>query len=146
MYVELGTDLLGNPEATFDLEMSDARATLVVRGLEDQGYEDVIRNMYRALALVGYRGEVGVVAGDLLGKEDKQEAISAIERVGDFEVTAAYAQRVAQEELEKAEAEARSFRKLASFLQQEGLRRGLNKEERENLTLGEVFREGEEEE
>jgi hypothetical protein len=50
---------------------------------------------------------------------------------------------VAAEEVEKAEKEDADFGRIMRFMQEEGLRRGLNKEERERLTLGEAFKEPE---
>jgi len=51
--------------------------------------------------------------------------------------------RVAAEEAEQAEQEDGDFGRIMRFMQEEGLKRGLNKEEREKLTLGQVFKDPE---
>jgi hypothetical protein len=58
-------------------------------------------------------------------------------------LTDEYAARVAAEEVEHSEKEDADFGRIMRFMQEEGLRRGLNKEERAKLTLGEVFKDPE---
>ena len=58
-------------------------------------------------------------------------------------LTDEYAARVAAEEVEQAEQESTDFGRITRFMQEEGLRRGLNKEERAKLTLGEAFKDPE---
>jgi len=50
---------------------------------------------------------------------------------------------VCAEKVEQAEREDADFGRIMLFMQEEGLRRGLNKEERAKLTLGEAFKDPE---
>src|SRR5215218_880195 len=53
--VELGTNILGFPKAAYDVGIDGPRTEIVVNGYEDDSYEDVARQMCRALAVLGSR-------------------------------------------------------------------------------------------
>ncbi len=138
--VELGDGFLGYPQATYELGIEDPRTSIVVEGYEDDTYESAARQMVRALALLGFRGEVELFYDGMGGEEEKQEILATIARLSDtLQITHEDAMRAASEEVERAEEEQAAFKRLDSFIQEEGLRRGLNKEEREKLTLGDVL-------
>jgi hypothetical protein len=138
--VELGTGLLGYPQATYELGLTGPTTSIVVEGYEDDTYEGVAHSMCRALALLGCRGEVRLYYDGMADEEEKKEIFVTIDALkGRLQLTDEMAQRVAEEEQQHAENEAARFKKMASFIKQEGLRRGLTKEEREKLTLKEAL-------
>lgn len=138
--VELGEGLLGYPQATYELGIEGPRTRIVVEGDEDDTYETVAQNMCRALALLDFRGEVELFYDGMADEEEKQEILATVDRLsGTLQITDEDALRAAAEEEERAEKEHARFKRLASFIQEEGLRRGLNKEERQKLTLEEVL-------
>jgi hypothetical protein len=142
--VELGTNILGFPKAAYDVGIDGPRTQIVVNGYEDDTYEDVTRQICRALAVLGFRGEVRLFCD---GGADEEETREIFANVGHLEgtlwLTDEYAARVAAEEAEHAEQEDGDFGRIMRFMQEEGLKRGLNKEEREKLTLGQVFKDPE---
>jgi hypothetical protein len=138
--VELGTNILGFPKAAFDVGIDGPRTEIVVNGYEDDTYEDVTRQICRALAVLGFRGEVRLFC-DGGAEEEKREIFANVGHLkGVLWLTDEYAEGVAAEEVEQAEKEDADFGRIMRFMQEEGLRRGLNKEEREKLTLGEAFK------
>jgi hypothetical protein len=138
--VELGTNILGFPKAAFDVGIDGPRTEIVVNGYEDDTYEDVTRQICRALAVLGFRGAVRLFC-DGGAEEEKREIFANVGHLkGVLWLTDEYAAGVAAEEVEQAEKEDADFGKIMRFMQEEGLRRGLNKEEREKLTLGEAFK------
>jgi len=140
IYVELGTSFLDYPEATYELGIGDLRTVVRVEGYEDDTYEDVARGMCRALALLGFRGEVGLFYDGMAGGEEKREILATIDSLkGELRLTGEGAERAAAEEQQRHKRELAWFSKTASFIKQEGLRRGLPKEEREKLTLREAL-------
>ena len=141
MDVELGTNILGFPKATYDVGIDGPRTGIVVNGYEEDSYEDVTRQMCRALAVLGFRGEVRLFCDGGADEEEKREIFANVGNLeGALWLTEEYAARVGEEEVEWAEKEDADFGRIRRFMQEEGLRRGLNKEKREKLTLGEAFR------
>jgi hypothetical protein len=139
--VELGTNILGFPKAAFDVGIDGPRTEIVVNGYEDDTYEDVTRQICRALAVLGFRGAVRLFCDGGAEEEEKREIFANVGHLkGVLWLTDAYAAGVAAEEVEQAEKEDADFGRIMRFMQEEGLRRGLNKEEREKLTLGEAFK------
>ena len=140
MDVELGHNILGFPKAAYGVGIDGPRTEIVVDGYEGDTYEDVVRQMCRALAALGFRGEVKLFCN---GAADEDETREIFANVGHLEgalwVTDEFAARVAAEEAERAQKEDADFARIIRFLNEEGLRRGLNKEERGKLTLGEAF-------
>jgi hypothetical protein len=144
--VELGTGPLGYPQATYELGIDGPRTSIVVEGYEDDTYETVAQSMCRALALLNFRGEVRLFYDGMAGEVEKPDVLATIDRLsGTLQITDEYAMRVVTEEEERAEKERAGFKRVASFMREEGLRRGLNKEEREELTLGEALESQEDE-
>jgi hypothetical protein len=142
--VELGTNILGLPKAAYDVGIDGPRTEIVVNGYEDDSYEDVARQMCRALAVLGIRGEVRLFCDAGAEEEEKREIFANVGHLkGVLHLTDEYAARVAAEEVEHSEKEDADFGRIMRFMQEEGLRRGLNKEERAKLTLGEVFKDPE---
>ena len=140
--VELGTNIFGLPKAAYDVGIDGPRTEIVVNGYEEDTYEDATRQMCRALAVLGFRGEVRLFCDAGADEEEKREIFANVGHLnGVLWLTEEYAGRVAAEEVEQAEKESTDFGRITRFMQEEGLRRGLNKEEREKLTLGEAFEE-----
>jgi hypothetical protein len=142
--VELGTNILGFPKAACDLGIDGPRTEIVVHGYEEDTYEDVTRQMCRALAMLGFRGEVRLFCSGAADEEQKRGIFANVGHLeGTLWLTDEYAGRVAAEEVEQAAKEDADFGRIMLFMQEEGLRRGLNKEERGKLTLGESFKDPE---
>jgi hypothetical protein len=142
--VELGTNILGFPKAAYDVGVDGPRTEIVVNGYEDDTYEDVTRQMCRALAVLGFRGEVRLFCDGGAGEGEKREIFAKVGHLeGALWLTDEYAACVGAEEAEQAKKESTDFGRIIRFMQEEGLRRGLNKEERERLTLGQVFKDPE---
>jgi hypothetical protein len=136
--VELGTNILGFPKAAYDLGIDGPRTEIVVNGYEDDTYEDVTRQMCCALAVLGFRGKVRLFCDGVAEEEEKREIFANVGHLeGTLWLTDEYAARVGAEEAEQEDAD---FGRIMRFLKEEGLRRGLNKEERGKLTLGEAFK------
>jgi hypothetical protein len=142
--VALGTNILGFPMAAYDVGIDGPRTEIVVDGYEDDTYEDVAWQICRALAVLGFRGEVRLFCDAGAEEEEKREIFANVGHLtGVLWLTDEYAAGVAAEEVEQAEKEDADFGRIMRFMQEEGLRRGLNKEEREQLTLGEAFKDPE---
>lgn len=141
--VRLGFEGLG-PRAVYELGLDGLPAEVVVKGfrddIEDDTYEDVARQMCRVLALLGFRGEVSLFYDGTGDEEDQREIFATIDRLKEtLRITESDALRVAEEERQKSESLAAGLKKMGSTMKQEGLRRGLNKEERRQMTLGEAL-------
>jgi hypothetical protein len=142
--VELGTNILGFPMAAYDVGIDGPRTEIAVNGYEDDSYEDVARQICRALAVLGFRGEVRLFCDAGADEKEKREIFANVGHLkGTLHLTDEYAERVAAEEVEQAKKEDADFGTIMRFMREEGLRRGLNKEEREKLTLGEAFKDPE---
>jgi len=139
--VELGTEILGYPKASYELGFDGPVTEVVVRGYEGDTYESVAQGMYRALALLGFRGELRLFYdGMVSNEEEKKEIFATIDRLkGTLQITDEDAARIAAEEYQATEGTLVRFKQMASLVREEGLRRGLTKEEREKLTLGEAL-------
>jgi len=96
--------------------------------------------------MLGFRGEVRPFCDGVAAEEETREIFAAIGRLtGALWLTDEYARRVGAEEVEQAEKEDADFARIMRFMREEGLRRGLNKEERGRLTLGDAFKDPEDE-
>ena len=142
--LELGTNILGFPKAAYDVGIDGPRTEIAVNGYEYDTYEDVTRHICRVLAMLGFRGEVRLFCNGVADEEEKREILANVGHLeGMLQLTDEYAAHVVTEEVEQAEQELADFSGIMRFMQEEGLRRGLNKEEREKLTLGEAFKDPE---
>ena len=142
--LELGTNILGFPKAAYDVGIDGPRTEIAVNGYEYDTYEDVTRHICRVLAMLGFRGEVRLFCEGVADEEEKREIFANVGHLeGMLQLTDEYAAHVVTEEVEQAEQELADFSGIMRFMQEEGLRRGLNKEEREKLTLGEAFKDPE---
>jgi hypothetical protein len=144
--VELGTNILGFPKAAFGVGIDGPRTEIVVNGYEGDTYEDVARQMGRALAALGFRGEVRLFCEGAAHEQERREIFANVGHLeGTLWLTDEYAAHVDADEAERAKKEDADFGNITRFLKEEGLRRGLNKEERGRLTLGDAFRDREDE-
>ena len=140
----MGTNILGFPKAAYGVGIDGPRTEIVVDGYEDDTYEDVTRQICSALAVLGFRGEVRLFCDAGAEEEEKREIFASVGHLkGVLWLTDEYAGRVATEDVEQAEKESTDFGRITRFMQEEGLRRGLNKEERAKLALGEAFKDTE---
>lgn len=84
--VVVGTIATETPFATYRLRISGPMTKVVVTDSGGEGYEGVVRGMLRALALLGFRGEVRV------------RYLTDLERLGaTLEITEEYAEQVKAE-------------------------------------------------
>ncbi len=147
----------GVPEASANLEFGTGdRADIVVSMIyevlmydddeEEMGYEElitkVIAKMHRTLAYLGLCGRMffdpsGLTYDDEVREEAKRVLDGLSEQ--DLTITPEDVVRVRREEAEASEKTAALFKKLETSAKEEGLRRGLGKEERSRMTLGEAF-------
>ena len=140
MDVELGHNILGFPKAAYGVGIDGPRTAIVVDGYEGDTHEDVARQMCRALAVLGFRGEVKLFCDAAADEDETREVFASVGHLeGALWLTDEFAARVAAEETERVKKEDADFARMTRFMNEEGLRRGLNKEERGKLTLGEAF-------
>src|SRR5215210_2894375 len=93
--VELGTNILGLPKAAYDVGINGPRTEIVVNGYEDDTYENVARQMCRALAVLGFRGEVRLFC-EGGAEEEKREIFANVGHlIGTLQLTDDDAARVA---------------------------------------------------
>jgi hypothetical protein len=98
--VELGTNILGLPKAAYDVGIDGPRTEIVVNGYEDDSYEDVAQQICRALAVLGFRGEVRLFCDGGADEEEKREIFAKVGHLkGVLQLTDEYAARVAAEEV-----------------------------------------------
>ncbi len=92
----------GTPFATYRLGIGSPMAKVVVTGSGGEGYEDVLRGMLRALAVLGFRGEVRLrYAGNAVSEDGGREALADLERfAATLEITDEYAEQVKAEQQE----------------------------------------------
>jgi hypothetical protein len=142
--VELGTNILGFPKCAYGLGIDGPRTEIVVNGYEGDTYEDVVRQMCRALAVLGFQDEVRLFCDIAAHEEEKREIFANVGHLeGMLWLTDEYAARVVAEEVERARKDDADFSRIIRFMKEEGLRRGLNKEEREELILVEALKDPE---
>jgi hypothetical protein len=92
----------GTPYATYELGLSGPTSKVVVTGSGRDGYEDVLRGMLRALAVLGFRGEVRLRPAANAFADGGREAFAALERyTATLVITDEYAERVKAEEAEQ---------------------------------------------
>jgi hypothetical protein len=105
--VVVGTIATDTPFATYWLRISGPMTKLVVTDSGGEGYEDVLRGMRRALAVLGFRGEVRLrYAGNAVFEDEGREALADLERfAATLEITDEYAEQVKAEEAEQQEGE-----------------------------------------
>src|SRR5215203_6868647 len=96
--VELGTNILGFPKAAYYVGIDGPRTEMVVDGYEDDTYEDVAWQICRALAVLGFRGEVRLFCDAGAEEEEKWEIFASVSHLkGVLHLTDDYAGRVAAE-------------------------------------------------
>ena len=142
MEVTLRTGLLGTPEASAELLVGRDVAQIVVEAIDEgEGFEEVLAKMRRTLAHLGMVGKFYVDANIPFDNEARGEAQRVIDNLSerDRTITPADVQRVLQEDEERAKQVSEGLKHIARTMKEEGLRRGLNKEERKKLSLDEVF-------
>jgi hypothetical protein len=76
--VALGTNILGFPKAAYDVGIDGPRTEIVVDGYEDDTYEDVAWQICRALAVLGFRGEVRLFCDAGAEEEEKWEIFASV--------------------------------------------------------------------
>jgi hypothetical protein len=92
--VELGTNILGFPKAAYDVGIDGPRTEIVVNGYEDDTYEDVTRQICRALAVLGFRGEVRLFCDVGADEEETREIFANVGHLeGTLWLTDEYAAR-----------------------------------------------------
>lgn len=111
---------------------------------EGMGYEELIpkliAKMHRTLAYLGLCGEM--VFDNCLGHgEEREEIRRVLDRLSerDRTITPEDVVRVRKEETEASEQTASLVKRLATFAKEDGLKRGLNREERRTATIGDLF-------
>jgi imidazolonepropionase-like amidohydrolase len=142
MEVTLRTGLLGTPEASAELLVGRDVAQIVVEAInEGEGFEEVLAKIRRMLAHLGMVGKFYVDTNIPFDDEARGEAQRVIDNLSerDRTITPADVQRVLQEDEERAKQVSEGLKHIARIMKEEGLRRGLNKEERKKLSLDEVF-------
>jgi hypothetical protein len=112
-----------------------------------EGWEELLTEVVKVLAFFGLPGEVDVrtdggVWGDVpLEEGDAKTASEAIRRLkerGALTITLEDVAAARGKALEEAESVDGGLKIIKNLVQEEGLKRGLNKEEREKMTLGEI--------
>lgn len=97
--VVVGDIVTGTPFATYKLGISGPMSKVVVTGSEGDGYEDVLRGMLRALAVLGFRGELRLRYAGNVSEDGGREALAALERLAaTLVITDEYAERVKAED------------------------------------------------
>ncbi len=142
MEVTLRTGLLGTPEASAELLVGRDVAQIVVEAInEGEGFEEVLAKIRRTLAHLGMVGKFYVDTNIPFDDEARGEAQRVIDNLSerDRTITPADVQRVLQEDEERAKQVSEGLKHITRIMKEEGLRRGLNKEERKKLSLDEVF-------
>ncbi len=151
--IELTVSMWGVPGARAEVLVgSDTAHVVVVSAHEgEKGFADAIVQVRRALAYLGLCGEM--VFDDLplplyLDEESRKAAENAIEKFpkGDLTITPTDVDRVRQEAAEQQERINQNLKKLILRTGEEGLRRGLDKEQREMMTLRESLNKPQKEE
>ena len=153
MDILLGRSVSGTLEAKVELELGKTTSTIVVTA-HDEGkdeLEEAITGMYRTLAWLGLTGEVNIYFdGSTIESpsDGEAEAVDAVLRrlYGESgpTITPEDVARVHQEVGEEENRIAGRFGTLIRRMKEEGLRRGLNKEEREKMTVEDALRDDEE--
>src|SRR5919112_779274 len=83
--VELGTNIFGLPKAAYDVGIDGPRTEIVVNGYEDDSYEDVAQQICRALAVLGFRGEVRLFCDAGADEEEERAKLTLGEAFKDPE-------------------------------------------------------------
>ena len=152
MDILLGRSVSGTLEAKVELELGKTTSTIVVTA-HDEGddLEEAITGMYRTLAWLGLTGEVNIYFdGSTIESpsDEEAEAVDAVLRrlYGESgpTITPEDVARVHQEVGEEEDRITGRFGTLIRRMKEEGLRRGLNKEEREKMTVEDALRDDEE--
>ena len=153
MDILLGRSVSDTLEAKVELELGRTTSTIVVTA-HDEGedeLEEAITGMYRTLAWLGLTGEVNIYFdGSTIESpsDGEAEAVDAVLRrlYGESgpTITPDDVARVHQEVGEEENRITGRFDTLIRRMKEEGLRRGLNKEEREKMTVEDALRDDEE--
>lgn len=137
-FVELREAAIGL-DAAAEVDMGDDLAEIVVSSLEED-YGDLIARMHRTLAHLGQCGEMLFNLKEL-DAEKREEAARVVANLSKRDRTIKR-EDVARVHRKAAEYHERMFIRMGELgraLGEEGLKRGLNKEERKSLTLGDVL-------
>ena len=153
MDILLGKSVSGTLEAKVELELGKTTSTIGVIA-HDEGedeLEEAITGMYRTLAWLELIGEVNIYFdGSTIESpsDEEAEAVDAVLRrlYGESgpTITPEDVARVHQEVGEEEDRITGRFDTLIRRMKEEGLRRGLNKEEREKMTVEDALRDDEE--
>lgn len=137
-FVELREAAIGL-DAAAEVDMGDDLAEIVVSSLEED-YEEIIARMHRTLAHLGQCGEMLFNLEDL-DAEKRVEAERVVEKLSkrDRTIKPEDVVRVHRKAAEYHERMALRLGELGRVMGEEGLKRGLNKEERKTMTLGDVL-------
>jgi hypothetical protein len=150
MHVEFWPDhLSGELEARVEVELGEPVRTYISAKCEDLDlddeeapwpYAEMIAMLRQALAFCGVVGRMSFDTSWLEG-EEYEGATATIARLSEEErtITAEDVPRARQAIADAARRESEGFTMLMKTMQEEGLRRGLNKEERGKMTLGEFM-------
>ena len=142
MEVTLRIGALGTPVACAELLLGRDVAHIVVEAIdEEEGFEEVLAKMRRTLTHLSMVGKFYVDANIPFDEAARGEAQRVIDNLSeeDRTITPADVQRVFQEDEQRAKQVSEGLTHITRIMKEECLRRGLNKEEREKLTLGEAF-------
>jgi hypothetical protein len=153
MDILLGRSVSGTLEAKVELELGKTTSTIVVTA-HDEGedeLEEAITGMYRTLAWLGLIGEVNIYFdGSTIEShsDEEAEAVDAVLRrlYGESgpTITSEDVARVHHEVGEEEDRIAGRFGTVIRHMNEEGLRRRLNKEVREKMTVEDALRDDEE--
>ena len=153
MNILLGRSVSGTLEAKVELELGKTTSTIVVTA-HDEGedkLEEAITGMYRTLAWLGLIEEVNIYFDRSTIESHSDEEAEAVDAVlrrlyeeSGPTITSEDVARVHQEVGEEEDRMAGRFGTLIRRMKAEGLRRGLNKEVREKMTVEDALRDDEE--
>jgi hypothetical protein len=153
MDILLGRSVSGTLEAKVELELGKTTSTIVVTA-HDEGedkLEEAITGMYRTLAWLGLIEEVNIYFDRSTIESHSDEEAEAVDAVlrrlyeeSGPTITSEDVARVHQEVGEEEDRIAGRFGTLIRRMKAEGLRRGLNKEVREKMTVEDALRDDEE--
>ena len=137
-FVELRESVIGL-EAAAEVDMGDDHAEIVVSSLEED-YGEIIARMHKTLAHLGQCGEMLFNIQEL-DAEKREEAARVLDKLykRDRTIKREDVIRVHRKAAEYHERMALRMGEFGRVLGEEGLKRGLNKEERKSLTLGDVL-------
>jgi type VI protein secretion system component Hcp len=107
-------------------------------------FAELITRMRNLLASAMFCGTMRVIGEDI-GEEEQKNLAQAIDDLGEefFEITLENALVARMEQVARDDALGEGLQRILSTMREEGIKRGLNKEERDNMTIGDAFGLGE---